>query len=193
MLGYINFANSTTQPDPCPLGMQLAVGLPTATPNSLGVFDPFTITAKITPATNPSSTTLNVTADLSNLGLSSVSQLYDDGTHGDAVAGDKIYSLVTASASGPIGAVTGLIITATDAQGSSAQNLIPLTIEPGTISMTTPNASGTVTAGGVLTFPITITGQRGYGGILNITCAGTPNTNSLGFPSARSAFLLLRS
>ncbi len=189
MLGYINFSNSTTKPDPCPLGTQMAVAPPTATPNSLGVLDPFTITAKITPATNPNSTSLNVTADLSNLGLSSASQLYDDGTHGDAVAGDKIYSLATASTSGPIGPVTGLIVTATDAQGGSAQNLIPLTIEPGTISMTTPNASGTVTAGGVLTFPITITGQRGYGGILNITCEGTPNTNSLGVPVSTQCVL----
>ena len=68
MLGFIDFANSTTTPAPCPTGTQLAVATAVATPNSPGILDPFTITTNITPATVPTSTGLTVTADLSNLG-----------------------------------------------------------------------------------------------------------------------------
>jgi hypothetical protein len=182
MLGFINFANSTTKPDPCPLGTQMAVATPAATPASVGILDPVTLTAAVTPATNPTSTSLQVTGDLSNLGLSSTTQFYDDGTHGDKVAGDGTYSLTTAATTGNIGAVTGLIVSATDSQGNLAQNVIPLSLLSGTFTMTTPATSGTVAAGGVLTFPITIAGQHGYGGVLNITCSGTPNANTLGVP-----------
>jgi hypothetical protein len=182
MLGFINFVNSSTKPDPCPTGTQMAVATPVANPASVGIFDPVTFTAAVTPATNPSSTSVMVTADLSNLGLSASAPLYDDGTHGDKVAGDGTYSLATAATSGTIGAVAGLIVSATDSQGHIAQNVIPFTLMSGTITMTTPAASGTVSAGGVLTFPITITGQHGYGGILNITCTGSPNANTLSVP-----------
>jgi hypothetical protein len=181
-LGYIDFANSSTTPEPCPLGTQLAVSATTTTPSTPGILDPFTITTQVAPASTPQSTSLNVIADLSNLGLSTTSQLYDDGTHGDAVAGDHTYTLATAATSGSVGLVPGLIVTATDAQGNVAHGSVPLTLAPGVFTMTSPTNSGTVTAGGVLTFPITITGQHGYGGILNITCAGTPNANSLGVP-----------
>ena len=37
-------------------------------------------------------------------------------------------------------------------------------------------------AGGVVTFPITVTSHHGYSGIMNITCTGSPNTNTLGLP-----------
>jgi hypothetical protein len=48
--------------------------------------------------------------------------------------------------------------------------------------MTATSNTGTVASGGVLTFPITITGQHGYSGVLNIICTGSPNTNALGLP-----------
>jgi hypothetical protein len=182
MLGFIDFANSSTAPEVCPLGKQFTVTAASTTPGDAGVLDPFTIMTTVAPATKPDSGTLTVTADLSNLGLSVVTALYDDGTHGDAVAGDHTYSLATTSNAGSIGQVPGLIVTATDTQQNTARNLIPFTINPGTLSMTSPNTAGAVTAGDVITFPITITGQHGYSGILSITCTGSPNTNSLGVP-----------
>ncbi|WP_089410350.1 choice-of-anchor X domain-containing protein [Granulicella rosea] len=182
MLGFINFANSTTTPDPCPLGNQMSVTTAAATPATVGILDPVTFTTSVTPATNPASTSIAVTADLSNLGLSAVSPFYDDGTHGDKTAGDGVYSLSTAATSGAIGTVTGLIVSAKDAQGNLAQNVIPFVLQAGTFTMTTPTASGAIAAGGVLTFPITIAGQHGYGGVLNITCTGSPNANTLGVP-----------
>jgi hypothetical protein len=181
MLGFIDFANSSTKPTPCPTGTQLAVSA-SASPNSEGILEPFTLTANVTPATTPTSASLNVTADLSNLGLSATSLLFDDGSHGDKTAGDHVFTLKTAATAGNIGAIPGLIVSATDAQGNKAENVFPLTIQAGTVLLTTPNVSATVTSGGVVTFPITITAQHGYGGILNITCTGAPNANSLGLP-----------
>lgn len=183
MVGFIDFANSHSAPQPCPVGRQLSVTAG-ATPNSLGLLDAFTVKAVVTPATNPASTGLNVTADLSNLGLSSTTQLYDDGTHGDAVAGDNTFAVATASVSRNVNmiAMPGLIVTATDAQGNTARTLLPLTLGIGDFILSTPTATGTVDPGGTVTFPITIKSEHGYSGIIAITCTGSPNTNSLGVP-----------
>jgi len=182
MLGFIDFENSSSKPTPCPIGTQMAVTTTSATPTAAGITDPFTFTATVLPATGPASTGLAVTADLSNLGLSATSQFFDDGTHGDAVAGDHVFTLATSSTAGILGAEPGLIVTATDNQGNAARNLIPFTITAGTVTLSSPTTSGTIAAGGVLTFPITVTSHHGYSGIMNITCTGSPNTNTLGLP-----------
>jgi hypothetical protein len=182
MLGFIDFENSATKPDPCPTGTQMAVSSTASTPASGGVTDPISFTATVVPATGPTSTGLSVTADLSNLGLSATQQMYDDGTHGDAVSGDHVYTYAGASTAGIIGPEPGLIVTATDTQGNAARNLIPYTINPGVITLTSPTLTASVTAGGAVTFPITVTASHGYYGILNIVCTGSPNTNALGVP-----------
>ena len=183
MVGFIDFANSHSAPQPCPTGTQLSVTA-SSTPNSLGLFDPFIVKAVVTPATNPASTGLNVTADLSNLGLSDTTLLYDDGTHGDTVAGDNTYTVATASVSRNVNMVEmpGLIVTATDTLGNTARTLIPFTLGVGDFTLSTPTPTGTVDAGGTLTFPFTIKSEHGYSGVIAITCTGSPNTNSLGVP-----------
>jgi hypothetical protein len=110
-------------------------------------------------------------------------QMYDDGTHGDATAKDGIFTLTTTI---PAGVDAGFIyptdVTVNDSLGNSYTGSTPLNVALGTVTMTTPKTSDTIASGGVLTFPITITGQHGYGGVLNVTCTGSPNTNSLGVP-----------
>ena len=182
MLGFIDFENSSSTPDPCPTGTQMSVTATSATPTSAGITDPVTFTATVTPATGPASAGLAVTADLSNLGLSATSQFYDDGTHGDVTAGDHTFTLATTTSAGIIGPEPGLIVTATDTQGNAARNLIPFTITAGTVTLSSPTTTATVASGSVATFPITITAHHGYSGILNITCTGTPNANTLGVP-----------
>lgn len=182
MLGFIDFENSSSKPTPCPIGTQMAVTTTSSTPSAAGITDPVTFTATVVPATGPASAGLAVTADLSNLGLSATSQFYDDGTHGDAVAGDHTFTLATTSTAGIIGPEPGLFVTATDTQGNAARNLIPFTVTPGTVTLSSPTTSGTIAAGGVLTFPITVTSHHGYSGIMNISCTGSPNTNTLGLP-----------
>jgi hypothetical protein len=52
-----------------------------------------TITAAVTPGANPASTGLSVICDLSWAGLGSSAPLFDDGTNGDATAGDLTFTL----------------------------------------------------------------------------------------------------
>ncbi len=65
-----------------------------ATPASAYTGTETLLTVAVTPATQPSSTGIQVTADLSNAGGSSSQALYDDGTHGDVTAGDNIFSYI---------------------------------------------------------------------------------------------------
>jgi hypothetical protein len=180
-LGYIDFENTASTPRPCVGGSVIPLTVTaSASPNALGITDTFTLTARVTPATGSSN--LSATADLSNLGLSSATPLYDDGTHGDAVAGDDVFTVATASTIGTVGAVAGLSVTAKDAQGDLASTGFPLTLTPGIITLGTTSATATVAPGGNVVFNITATASHGYGGILGIICTGSPNTNSLGVP-----------
>ena len=63
-----------------------------ATPASAYTGTETLLTVSVTPATQPASTGIQVTADLSNAGGSNSQPLYDDGTHGDVTAGDNIFS-----------------------------------------------------------------------------------------------------
>lgn len=180
--GYIDFENSQSTPQPCGTGTPLTVSA-SVNPSGAGLLDAVTLTAAVTPATSPSSTGYTVLADLSNFGGSAQQPLYDDGTHGDKAAGDRVYSFSTTVQTVPaVGGVPGLTVTATDAQGNKAQSTAQFTVLPGYITMTATSLTATVKAGDVATFPLTITGFRGYNGLLNITCTGSPNANTLGVP-----------
>lgn len=52
------------------------------------------LTVRVYPATSPASTGINVSADLSAIGGSSTQALFDDGTNGDKIAGDNIFSFL---------------------------------------------------------------------------------------------------
>jgi hypothetical protein len=177
------FFNSSSAVSPCPMGKQLSAVV-SATPSNPGVLESVTFKAVVTGATLPTST--GITAYLhfdSPYYAGAALQMYDDGTHGDAVAGDGTYTLTTSIGSGVAPGFTyATNVTVNDALGSSYTGSTRVPVPVGIFTMTTPTNTGTVTAGGVLTFPITITGQHGYGGILNVTCTGSPNTNTLGLP-----------
>ena len=55
-------------------------------------------TVAVTPATVPPSTGLAVSADLTSIGGSPSQMLFDDGSHGDQVAGDRLFFFQTTSA-----------------------------------------------------------------------------------------------
>ncbi|MFT3686800.1 MAG: hypothetical protein QM783_18075 [Phycisphaerales bacterium] len=79
----------------------------------------YLMTVNVVPATNPDSTGIAVAADLSAIGGSSSQAFFDDGTHGDATAGDNIYTYTfTSTASTPVGAFAATA-TVTDQQGTN--------------------------------------------------------------------------
>jgi hypothetical protein len=77
------------------------------------------VTFAVTPAQGPTSTGITATADLSSLGGSSSQQLFDDGTNGDAVTGDNIFSYNLASTT----ATPGAFAISGTAQDAEARNV----------------------------------------------------------------------
>jgi hypothetical protein len=106
-------------------------GVGAASPNPTEQTRSVLFTVSVSPGLNPTSTGLAVQADLSSFGGSSTQSFYDDGPgggHGDAVAGDNVFSFrTTVSASQATGPYT-LPFTVTDAQSRSATGSISVTV-----------------------------------------------------------------
>ena len=87
------------------------------------------LTTTVTPATNPASTGITVTGNLSSIIGGSASQVFfDNGTNGDVTAGDNIFSFsVTINAAEP-GGLRVFPIAIADAQARTANASINLTI-----------------------------------------------------------------
>lgn len=99
-----------------------------ASPASLTSGEITLLTVAVTPGANPTSTGLAVSADLSAIGGASSQPFFDDGTNGDVIVGDNLFSFRT-TVSGTVGAKS-LAAIITDAQGRSATTTIAITIEP---------------------------------------------------------------
>jgi hypothetical protein len=86
------------------------------------------LTVHVTPATNPPSTGLTARVDLSSIGGSSTQAMYDDGTHGDAAAGDTTFSFLAPipSTNAPGGRVLNYSLS--DAQGRNGSGSITLAV-----------------------------------------------------------------
>jgi predicted extracellular nuclease len=105
---------------------------PTATaalsPSSVQAGEGFTLRVTVVPGTNPASTGLVVIADLQAIGGAASAPLYDDGTHGDSVAGDKVFSLATSVAAGTAAGNKALGIGVGDDQLRSASLVATLSV-----------------------------------------------------------------
>lgn len=105
-------------------------GVGNANPNSVLPGEPSTLTVAVTPGTNPSSTGLTVTADLSAIGGSASQQFFDDGlSAGDTAAGDNVftYTAVVAALTSP--GAKSLPFSIGDAQSRSGSGSISLTVQ----------------------------------------------------------------
>lgn len=74
------------------------------------------LTVMVTPGTNPASTGLAVTADLSLIGGSNTQVFVDNGTNGDITAGDNIFSWAATIVPGTSAGLKSLPISIVDAQ-----------------------------------------------------------------------------
>ncbi|PYX89558.1 MAG: hypothetical protein DMG67_14825 [Acidobacteria bacterium] len=100
------------------------------------------LTVAVTPGSNPASTGITVTADLSGIGGTANQAFFDDGTNGDTTAGDSTFSLATmVSASGAPGAKT-LPVTISDLQGRSGTASISLTVTTPALSLAIHDIQG---------------------------------------------------
>lgn len=82
----------------------------------------------VNPGTNPPSTGIAVTGNLTNIGGSAAQTFYDDGTHGDRTAGDNVFSYLATVGANSSSGTTSLPVTVTDAQSRTANASINLTI-----------------------------------------------------------------
>lgn len=101
-----------------------------ASPNPVAAGGSLLLTVAVAPGTNPTSTGLAVSVDLSALSGSALQSFFDDGSNGDVTAGDSIFSF---SFTVPNGATPGSIIlpvTVSDAQGRSGTASITVNILP---------------------------------------------------------------
>lgn len=116
--------------------VSLTVNPPASNPSAVGAANPGTVmpgsntllTVTVTPGAMPTSTGLVVTANLTSIGGSATQAFFDDGTMGDATAGDLVFSfdaLVPGSASAGTRSMTA---TVTDAQARMAGAAITLIV-----------------------------------------------------------------
>jgi DNA/RNA endonuclease G (NUC1) len=99
-----------------------------ATPSTLVAGSQTLLTATVTAGTNPVSTGVLVTGNLTSIGGSSSQQFFNDGTNGDVTANDNIYSYL---ASVPIFTSTGsksIAVSASDAQSRTASATITVNV-----------------------------------------------------------------
>jgi len=171
--------NSQSTPFVCGAPTPLAAsGL--ATPSTVYSGSLTLLTVAVAPATQPTSTGIAVTADLSAIGGSTAQPLFDDGSNGDITAGDDVFSYnATVSATGDF----TLPVTATDAQLRTAHANIALTVAtpPPTVSIKeiqsakpSPYASQTVTTSGI------VIGVKSNGFYIEATDASTNPTSPEG-------------
>ena len=105
-------------------------GVDASNPNSVLPGEVSTLTVTVTPGTNPASTDLVVTADLSTIGGSANQQFFDDGINGgDAVAGNNVFTYVAAIASLTTPGPKSLPFSITDSQSRSGIGSISLTVQ----------------------------------------------------------------
>jgi hypothetical protein len=115
--------------DPENLAISLISGIGFANPSTVGQGDPTTLTIEVTPGQFPSSTGLAVGGDLSPIGGLTDQAFYDDGTHGDVTANDKVFSFqALPSASSGLGERI-ISVHITDNQGRSAAVFIGLNVQ----------------------------------------------------------------
>lgn len=107
-------------------------GTGAATPSSVVQGNSTLLTVTVSPGTNPASTGLAVTGDLTPIGGSATQQFFDNGTNGDVTSGDNIFSFQATVAPATVIGPKTLPITITDAQSRTGSTSISLTVTSAT-------------------------------------------------------------
>lgn len=123
-------------------------GTGSANPNLVPAGTNTLLTVAVTPATNPNSTGITVTGDLSAIGGSATQTFFDNGTNGDVTAGDNIFSFSYLVPANQSGGQRTLPIGIADAQARTANTNINLIVQAAVdpqVHLTMGNPSNAVT------------------------------------------------
>jgi len=105
-------------------------GVGSATPNAALAGATTLLTVAVTPGSTPTSTGLTVTGNLSGIGGSATQAFFDDGTNGDATAGDNTFSFAATVGGGATPGQKSLPVTIADAQNRTSNTTIAFTVIP---------------------------------------------------------------
>ncbi len=103
-------------------------GTGSATPPTAGPGDSTLLTVAVAPGSNPTSTSITVTAELSTIGGSMAQPLFDDATNGDTMASDNTFSYLATVGAGTTPGAKSLPVTITDAQSRTGNTNIALAV-----------------------------------------------------------------
>lgn len=99
-----------------------------ANPTAVAQGASVTLTATVIPGLVPNSTGIAVTGDLSAIGGSATQQFFDDGSNGDAVAGNNVFTFLTTVPGATSTGIKSLPLGVTDAQSRTGTGTISLTV-----------------------------------------------------------------
>ena len=109
----------------------------TAAPTSVAAGARVLFTVEVTPGTNPTSTGINVTADLSSIGGSASQALFDDGTNGDATSADNVFSFLADVRATVASGAHSITVSVSDSIARTGTTSVALTVSAGqTFSIT---------------------------------------------------------
>src|SRR5262249_25628468 len=121
-----NPRNSASPTNVC--GPSNPMGTGAANPSSVSAGDTSLLTVTVIPGFNPVSTGITETGDLSSIGGSAAQPFFDDGTNGDATAGDNVFSFNATVAAGTSAGNKNIPITISDAQSRTGTASITVTV-----------------------------------------------------------------
>lgn len=104
-------------------------GIGAANPNPVTAGNTVLLTVTVTPGTNPASTGITVTANVSSIGGAASQPFYDDGTNGDVTASDNVFSFQPLVESATTAGTKNLTVSISDAQSRSSSTTIPLIVQ----------------------------------------------------------------
>ena len=104
-------------------------GVGSANPSTVIAGGVTLLTVNVTPGTNPTSTGITVKVNLVPVGGSPTQPFFNDGTNGDATAGDNVFSFRATVAAGTPDGAKALAITIADAQSRSGNASIALMVQ----------------------------------------------------------------
>ncbi len=183
-----NPRNSTVVANQCGSGGGATnpTGTGSANPNPVQAGAQTLLTVTVTPGANPTSSGINVSGNLTAIGGAASQQFYDDGTNGDATAGDNIFSFLATVANNTTGGTKNLSITITDAQSRTGSTSISVTVN----APTNPSGTGAASPASLLPGAQTLLTVTVTAGTLP-TSTGlsvTANLSAIGGSSAQQFF-----
>jgi uncharacterized protein len=138
----VDFITGAPNPRNTPVGTTNPSGAGAANPASVIQGGTTLLTVLVTPGANPTSTGIVVSGDLSSIGGSATEPFFDDGTNGDATAGNNTFSFSTVVTINTTPGTKSLPISISDAQGRSGSATISLAVTTAPINLSIHDIQG---------------------------------------------------